>query len=65
METKIQKELEKAKEYFYQLKLAEAYSILRRYFDRLPFKPEPQHGEYMGMFIRVLSELGKIGRAHV
>ncbi|MFM8312689.1 MAG: hypothetical protein ACKOA8_00215, partial [Deltaproteobacteria bacterium] len=59
METKTQIELEKAKEYFYQLKLIESYNILRRFFDRLPFKPEPQHGEYIGMFIRVLSELGK------
>ncbi len=59
METKTQKELEKAREYFYQLKLVECYNILRRYFDRLPFKPEKEHGEFIGMFIRVLSELGK------
>lgn len=59
METKTQKELERAKDYFYQLKLPESYNILRRYFDRLPFKPEPEHGQYIGMFIRVLSELGK------
>lgn len=59
METKTQKELDRAKEYFFQLKLAESYSILRRYFDRLPFKPEKEHSEYIGIFVRVLSELGK------
>lgn len=59
MELKTQKELAKAKEYFQQLRLSDCYSILRRYFDRLPFKPEEGHAEFIGMFIRVLSELGK------
>ncbi|MSP18934.1 MAG: hypothetical protein EXR74_05125 [Bdellovibrionales bacterium] len=59
MELKTQKELAKAKSYFYQLKLIEAYNILRRYFDRLPFKPEKEHAEFIGMFVRILSELGK------
>ncbi len=59
MELKTQKELAKAKGYFYQLKLVEAYNILRRYFDRLPFKPEKEHAEFIGMFVRILSELGK------
>lgn len=59
METKTQKELEKAREHFYALRLVDCYNILRRYFDRLPFKPERGHGEYIGMFVRVLSEIGK------
>jgi len=59
MEMKTQKELEKAKEHFYELRLLECYNILRRYFDRLPFKPEKEHGEYIGIFVRVLSEIGK------
>lgn len=59
MEMKTQKELEKAKEHFYELRLVECYNILRRYFDRLPFKPEKEHGEYIGIFVRVLSEIGK------
>jgi tetratricopeptide (TPR) repeat protein len=59
MENKTLKELERAKEYFYQLKLIDAYNILRRFFDRLPFKPEREHGEFIGIFIRVLSELDK------
>jgi len=53
------KNLEQAKAYFYSLRLVEAYNILRRYFDRLPFQPEPEHAEYIGMFARTLSELGK------
>jgi len=59
MENKTQKELDKAKEHFYALRLVDCYNILRRYFDRLPFKPEREHGEYIGMFVRVLSEIGK------
>ncbi|MBM4317241.1 MAG: hypothetical protein FJ116_07150 [Deltaproteobacteria bacterium] len=59
MENKTLKELERAKEYFYQLKLIDAYNILRRFFDRLPFKPEREHSEFIGIFIRVLSELDK------
>jgi tetratricopeptide (TPR) repeat protein len=58
-ENKTQIEIEKARAYFYQLKLADCYNILRRYFDRLPFKPEKGHAEFIGMFARVLSELGK------
>jgi hypothetical protein len=59
VENKTQIEIEKARAYFYQLKLADCYNILRRYFDRLPFKPEKGHAEFIGMFARVLSELGK------
>lgn len=59
VENKTQIDIEKARGYFYQLKLADCYTILRRYFDRLPFKPEKGHAEFIGMFARVLSELGK------
>ncbi len=48
-----------AKEHFYSLRLLEAYSIFRRFFDRIPFQPEKRHAEYIGMFARVLAELGK------
>lgn len=59
MGEKIKKSLEQAKEYFYSLRLVEAYNIFRRYFDRLPFQPDPEHAEYIGMFARILAELGK------
>jgi tetratricopeptide (TPR) repeat protein len=59
MDSKIQNNLLQAKAHFYSQRLVEAYNILRRYFDRLPFKPEDEHGEYIGMFVRVLAELGK------
>jgi hypothetical protein len=59
MESKQQAQLEQAKAFFYAQKIAECYGILRRYFDRLPFKPEIGHSEYIGMFCRVLSEMGK------
>jgi len=59
MDSNIQKSLEGAKAHFYSLRLVECYNILRRYFDRLPFKPEKEHAEYIGMFARVLAELGK------
>jgi hypothetical protein len=59
MDSKIQKSLEQARAYFYSLKLVESYNILRRYFDRLPFQPEKGHAEFIGMFVRILSELGK------
>jgi hypothetical protein len=59
MNSKNHSELEKAKAYFYQWRLLDAYSIFRRYYDRLPFKPEQEHTEYIGIFVRTLSELGK------
>ena len=59
MDSKTHKQLEEAKGYFYLGRLLEAYGILRRYFDRLPFKPEKGHAEYIGIFARVLLELGK------
>ncbi len=59
MESKNRTQLEEAKAYFYAWRLVEAYNIFRRYFDRLPFKPEKEHAEYIGMFVRTLVELGK------
>lgn len=59
MDTKQENELEKAKAHFFHWRLIEAYQIFRRYFDRLPFKPEPEHAEYIGYFSRTLLELGK------
>lgn len=53
------KSLEEASACFYSFRFAEAYNLLRRYFDRLPFRPEEAHAEYIGMFARVLAELGK------
>ncbi|MBI4403334.1 MAG: response regulator transcription factor [Deltaproteobacteria bacterium] len=55
----MQKRLEDAKALFYSWRLVEAYNILRRYFDRLPFSQEAEHAQYIGMFVRVLAELGK------
>lgn len=51
--------LSQAKGHFYSLRLNEAYTLFRRFFDRLPFNPEQSHAEYIGMFARVLAELGK------
>jgi hypothetical protein len=59
MDNKTLQSLEQAKAHFYSLRLVDAYHILRRYFDRLPFKPEKEHAEYMGIFARTLVELGK------
>lgn len=56
--------LEKARAYFYEWRLMDAYNILRRYYSRLPFQPEPEHGQYIGMFIRILSELGRSRELH-
>jgi len=59
MDAKTQKQLEEAKEHFYALRLVEAYNILRRYFDRIPFQQEDGHAELIGIFARTLAELGK------
>lgn len=59
MDSKQEKDLEKAKKLFFNWRLLEAYQIFRRYFDRLPFKAEPGHAEYIGYFSRTLLELGK------
>lgn len=52
-------QLREAKEHFYGCRLVEAYHLFRRYFDRIPFAPEAGHAEYIGMYVRVLEELGK------
>ena len=59
MHEKQRKELEKARELFFSWELHEAYAILRRFFDRLPFAPEKEHALYLSYFIRCLLELGK------
>jgi len=59
MDSKINKQLEEAKALFYSHRLVEAYNVLRRFYDRLPFEQRPEHAEYIGMFARVLAELGK------
>ena len=59
MESKIHKQLEEAKSHFYAWRMLDAYNILRRFFDRLPFQPDPRHAEYIGIFVRVLGELGR------
>lgn len=59
MDPKLQAQLLEAKEHFYSWRLLEAYTIFRRYFDRIPFRPERGHAEYIGMFVRTLAELGK------
>src|SRR5436305_1953975 len=59
MDAKTKTQLELAKAYCFQWRLQEAHSIFRRYFDRLPLRPEPEHAEYIGYFVRTLLELGK------
>lgn len=53
------KDLERAKKLFYGWKLHEAYLLLRRFFDRLPFNPQQEHALYLSYFVRCLLELGK------
>jgi DNA-binding winged helix-turn-helix (wHTH) protein len=59
MNEKLNRQLLEAKEHYYALRLVEAYNIWRRYFDRIPFQIDREHAEYIGMFVRVLTELGK------
>ncbi len=59
MEKKITEQLEEARAHFYACNMAEAYRILRRFYDRLPFNVEESHSEYLPIFVRVLLELGK------
>ena len=59
MDSKTLHNLEQAKAYTYALRMVDAYNIFRRYYDRLPFQPEREHAEYIGLFARVLAELGK------
>ncbi len=59
MDQRTRNSLEQAKAYVFSCRIHEAYNIFRRYFDRLPFAPEEGHAEYIGLFVRVLFELGK------
>lgn len=59
MDDKIKKELERASTQFYAGNLPETYRLLRRFYDRLPFKQEPEHAHYIGIFARTLLELKK------
>jgi hypothetical protein len=59
MDPKTSAQLEKARAYYNSLHLVEAYNIFRRFFDRLPFKPEKEHADCIAMFARTLVELGK------
>ncbi len=59
MNQKINSQLLEARDHYYALRLVEAYNILRRYFDRIPFQVDKEHAEYVGMFVRTLTELGK------
>src|SRR4051812_46493744 len=60
MKTKIEDQLEEAKAHFYAWRMLDAYNLFRRFFDRLPFQPDPRHAEYIGIFVRILGELGRI-----
>jgi hypothetical protein len=59
MNLKLNRQLLEARDHYYALRLVEAYNILRRYFDRIPFQIDKEHSEYVGMFVRILAELGK------
>ena len=60
MDLKTQKELEKAKELFYDGRLLDSYNIFRRFYDRSAFlSQETGHADYIGYFVRILLELGK------
>ncbi len=59
MNPSIIQSLHKAEEAFYSQRLVEAYNLLRRFYDRIPFSVDELHAKYMGMFVRVLLELGK------
>ncbi len=59
MNLKINRQLDEARDHYFSLRLVEAYNILRRYFDRIPFQFDRAHAEYVGMFVRILAELGK------
>ncbi len=59
MNHRILKDLENAKILYDSLRLSEVYPLLKRFYDSLPFRYVPEHGEYFGMFVRTLYELGK------
>lgn len=59
MESRTANQLAQAREHFFQCRLVDSYHLFRRYFDRLPFAVDDGHAEYVGMFVRILFELGK------
>ncbi len=54
MNSKLEKQLEEAKAHFYAWRMLDAYNILRRFFDRLPFQPDKKEIVYLfvGRMIR-------------
>jgi len=52
-------ELNRACQLYLNLRLKEAYPLFRRFFDQLPVRPQKEHADYFGQFIRVLYELGR------
>ena len=58
-DSKVLHHLMEAREHFACWRLLDAYTIFRRFFDRIPFRPEKGHAEFIGMFVRTLCELGK------
>ena len=51
--------LPEAVAYFKKHQFFQAYKLLRRFFDRMPFEAEKKHTEYISLFARCLLELGK------
>ncbi len=52
-------QLENAERLFFSLSLYEAYRILRRFFDKVPFEFTKSHAELSPIFCRTLAELGR------
>lgn len=59
MDSRTQQKLEEAKNLALTQHLVESYNIFRRFYDRLPFQIDQEHADYIGVFTRVMSELGK------
>lgn len=52
-------ELKKGLQLYEELRLQEAYPFFRRFYDRIPFRLEPEHAQNLAVFIRILFELRK------
>ena len=59
MKDRIHKDLERAKVLCHAGDLLETYTLLKRYFDRLPFHAEQEHSQLISMFVWCLGELGR------
>ena len=59
MEELQRKFLAQAELHYHAGRIPEAYGILRRFYDRLPFQQTAEHAKYLGYFIRTLLEMGK------